>query len=111
MSNLSPVQFPLADMHSMYSSDFESKMSSVGPAMRSEYRAYVREGGGYDVHPKDIEHGGPDNYVSHLAEDIKKNGIREPIEVRGGNVVTQGHHRYLAAVKAGLTHVPVEHKR
>lgn len=107
---LNEHQFPIAQIHGMYSADFDSKMTSVGPMLRSEYRGYQRGEGG-DVHPKDIEHGGPDNYVAHLAKDIKENGIQKPITIRNGNVVTQGHHRYLAAVKLGLTHIPVEHTR
>jgi len=107
---LSPDQFPIEAIHDMYSSDFDSKMTSVGPMLRSEYAGHLRGEGG-DVHPQDIEHGGPDKYVAHLAKDIAANGMQKPIKIRNGNVLTDGNHRYLAAVKAGLTHVPVEHSR
>ena len=110
--HLSATQFPIEQIHNMYSGDFHSPMRSVRAEMRDEYKSYLRDPeGGYDPHPKDIEHGGPDNYVSHLAKDIKQHGVREPITIRNENVVAQGHHRYLAAVEAGLTHIPVRHTR
>ncbi len=108
--NLNKQQFvSVKEMGDMYSGDFDGKMSDVRSDMRSAWQEHVDSG--YEAHPKDIEFGGPDKYIHHLAKDIKKNGVREPITVRGENVVTSGHHRYAAAVEAGLDKVPVEHTK
>lgn len=89
------------ELAGMYSGDFDVPMNRVLPDMRAtEYD---------DRHPAYEEHGGPDQYVKHLAGDIAKNGMREPITVRGGNVITQGHHRALAAMKLRMDKVPVRH--
>ena len=89
------------ELAKMYSGDYDVPMSKVLPDMRAaEYD---------DRHPAYEKHGGPDQYVAHLAKDIKANGLREPIDVRGGNVITQGHHRALAAMKLGMARVPVRH--
>lgn len=116
MSNLSPGQFPIEQVHGWTSSDFGTKMTSVGPMLRSEYRAYKSglgpDQGHIDPHPQDIKHGGPDEYVTHLAKDVAKRGIQTPISVRHNAdappTVMQGHHRYLAAVKAGVPHIPAD---
>lgn len=50
-----------------------------------------------------------------LTADIAKNGVKEPIEVQYDHqeepglrfAILNGHHRYIAARNAGLTHVPV----
>lgn len=110
--HLSPGQFPIEEVHNWTSSDFGTKMKSVGPMLRSEYAGHQRgeSGGHYDVHAADIAHGGPDGYVAHLAKDVAERGITNPIAVRHNAdappTVMNGHHRYLAAVKAGLTHIP-----
>lgn len=52
---------------------------------------------------------------SKLTADIAKNGVKEPIEVQYDHEedpglrfsILNGHHRYIAARNAGLTHVPV----
>jgi hypothetical protein len=113
--HLNAAQFPIEEVHKWTSSDFGTSMKSVGPMLRSEYNHWASTGeeniARGDPHSQDIKHGGPDNYVAHLAEDIKQHGIKNPISVRHNRdaqpTVMQGHHRYLAAVKAGLTHVPV----
>lgn len=68
------------------------------------------------------EHGiGPDDPGYHpgdepatmdsLTASVKKQGVREPLEVSFGEgttpVITDGNHRYLAAVRAGAATVPV----
>lgn len=50
-------------------------------------------------------------HVAHIAEDMRARGYRasSPIQVRpredGGYWIVAGHHRYAAAIEAGLTHV------
>lgn len=49
-----------------------------------------------------------------LMDDIKVNGIQEPIkyvEYNGQKYVVDGHHRLLAAKRLGLTEVPIERSR
>jgi len=51
------------------------------------------------------------NQLNKLVDNIKTNGIQEPIkyvEYNGTKYVVDGHHRLLAAKKLGLTEVPVE---
>ncbi len=51
------------------------------------------------------------NKMNALMDDIKMNGIQEPIkyvEYNGRMYVVDGHHRLLAAKKLGLTEVPIE---
>lgn len=46
-----------------------------------------------------------------LVEDIRHNGVKEPVMVDYENdppTVEDGHTRILAAHKAGVTHVPVQ---
>lgn len=49
-----------------------------------------------------------------MDKDVARHGVEEPLEVgiahdpaRHVSVLYDGHHRYSAAKKAGLTHVPV----
>ena len=91
------------ELADMYSADYDTKMSKVLPEMRAAEDD--------DRHPEYEKHGGPDQYVTHLAKDIAANGLREPIEVRGGNVVTQGHHRGLAAMKLRMAKIPIHDYR
>ena len=46
-----------------------------------------------------------------LLEDIKKNGIQEPIEIRvrkdGSKIVWDGLHRLAIAVRLGIKDIPV----
>lgn len=106
----------LAEMHS---GDFDEPMKHVMRGLRQDWRDYKENSAGdeghdpddYGVHAKDVEHGGPDNYVAHLVKDMAANGMREPIEVRGGNVVTEGHHRGAAALQLKMDKIPVRHIR
>lgn len=47
-----------------------------------------------------------------LEASVAEHGVQKPLEVShyapGDDNVTQGHHRYWAGRKAGLTHLPVE---
>ena len=100
----------------MYSGDYDVPMTQHLRTSRRAYSAFRHDGSGYGEEamvPGEgaMEHGGPDRYVDHLAKDIAQNGMREPITVRGGNVITDGHHRALAAMKLGMDRVPVRHVR
>ena len=49
--------------------------------------------------------------MNKLIEDIKDNGINEPIkyvEYNGQKYVVDGHHRLIAAKRLGLEQVPIE---
>ena len=51
------------------------------------------------------------NKMNALMDDIKVNGIQEPIkyvEYNGQMYVVDGHHRLLSAKRLGLTDVPIE---
>ena len=51
------------------------------------------------------------NKMNALMDDIKVNGIQNPIkyvEYNGQMYVVDGHHRLLAAKRLGLTEVPIE---
>jgi hypothetical protein len=103
---LSDTQFVShKELSSMYSGDFDEPMSNL------QHQSMFRE----QVHPAyaDLPKRGSraTAHVNRLARDITKNGMREPITVRGGNVVVDGHHRALAAMKIGLDRVPVKHIR
>jgi site-specific DNA-methyltransferase (adenine-specific) len=48
-----------------------------------------------------------DAAVDAVAKSIKEFGFRQPIVVDEDSVIIVGHTRYKAALKLGLTHVPV----
>ena len=48
-----------------------------------------------------------DPAIVALAEDIKRNGVLDPIVVTLDHVILSGHRRYAAATLAGLLEVPV----
>jgi len=48
--------------------------------------------------------------MQRLLDDIRQNGINEPIRVvkhNGQSFIVDGHHRYFAAIKLGISEVPV----
>lgn len=94
----------------MYSADFDSPMDETYDHLKSDYARY-KSVGGDSPHPRDWQHGGPAFYISHLQRDIAENGMREPITVRGGNVVIEGHHRAVAAMNLRMDKIPVRHIR
>lgn len=107
---LNPQQFVHhSELAKMYSADFDVPMSRVLPEMRQQdHYALSRDPDGR--HPSyKTRQDSPGSHVAALAKDIKANGMREPIEVRGGNVVTDGHHRALAAMRNRMERVPVRH--
>lgn len=92
----------------MYSGDFDEPMHRTMHNLRQDYADFQRDRS-RAVHPRDELHGGPDNYVAHLKKDIAANGIKQPLTVRGGNVVTKGHHRAAAAMQLRLNSIPIRH--
>lgn len=110
--SLQPRQFAShTELAGMYSGDYDEPMTKVLGSMREGYREHQRGEAYEDPHPSHLEHGGPDNAVRALTEDVRKNGMREPITVRNGNVIVSGHHRALAAMKLRMPQVPVRHIR
>lgn len=104
--SLSAHQFvKVSELRNMYSADFDSPVHQTLGHLRRSYREDQAEA----VHPRDALHGGPDKYIAHLSKDIKENGVREPLTVRNGNVLVEGHHRAVAAMQLGLDEVPVRH--
>jgi len=99
----------------MYSGDFDEPMHRTMHNLRQDYRQakeQAREEGDpleEYAHPRDVAHGGPDNYIAHLKRDIAANGIQQPLTVRGGNVVVEGHHRAAAAMQLRLNRIPIRH--
>lgn len=91
------------ELGQMYSGDYDEKMKDLphdSMFREQEHPAYADlPAGGRG--PKALQH------VDRLARDIRQNGIREPIEVRGENVVYDGHHRALAAMKLRMGKIPI----
>ncbi len=114
---LSPQQFMgMSEFKKLYSADYDEPMTKTMDNMQSNYRSYRKlrpgdDSSQYPIHPQDLQHGGPRGYVDALKKDISANGIKEPLTVRGGNVLTEGHHRGVAAMELGLPGVPVRHIR
>jgi hypothetical protein len=107
--HLSPQQFmPVHEAMKLYSGDFDVPMHKALPEMRTYDRAMKAEGAD-QYSERNRGHGGPVGYISHLAKDIKANGVKVPVVVRNGNVLIEGHHRVLAAHKAGIDQIPVRH--
>lgn len=63
-----------------------------------------------DVPFDDIIAGTSDEHYADLKASIAKEGIREPLEVKGKRLM-EGHHRFYAAKELGMSHVPVRIKK
>ena len=87
----------------MESGDFGGYMDEAFSKMQGNWDRSMA--GESEAHSKDLEFGGPRNYVEHLKSDIARRGVRQPILV-GDNVVHEGHHRAVAAMELGLRSVP-----
>ncbi len=72
---------------------YEKKDQPRGMAIHSDLSGYGI--GGYAKH------------VANLAADIRRNGMQKPLEIRNGNVLVDGHHRALAAMRLKLDKIPV----
>jgi hypothetical protein len=102
------------DLAQMYSGDYDVPMHRVRHEMRQEWAKDQEPDSDFDtanVHFQHRQHGGPDAYIEHLKKDIAQNGMREPLEIRGGNVVVDGHNRGLAAMDLRMKDIPVRYTR
>lgn len=99
----------VSELAELESSDFAGVlMCDVMGVLCDTWDEYL-EGNAHedDVHPSDLEHGGPCNYIEHLKNAIKEDGgMLNPIDIEYGRVV-DGHHRLLAAIELQLDSVPV----
>ena len=80
--------------------DFETKAYNRRPKRVNPYTLIP-------THEKTLSN----SEFKRLIDDIKKNGIQQPvkyIEYNGKKYIVDGHHRILAAKKLGLNEVPVE---
>lgn len=109
--HLSEVQFlPLREVAGMKSADYGGRVGDIGP----KYLDSVPDKDA-DYHDKPGEEM---RQQRALTRDVQKNGIRTPITLRrypdsafgpASIELGDGHHRVLAAMHAGLTHVPVRY--
>lgn len=60
-----------------------------------------------DIHYNEMRHGGPVQYIHHLAHSMREHGFDPdwPVEIYNG-VLRDGHHRVLAAMLAGIAEIP-----
>ena len=98
------------ELRNMYSGDYDAPMGKAHGSMLRDWRDYkngeLDEG---DIHSGELEHGGPTAHIRHLQEDIAQNGLKDPLVIRGGNVVVDGNHRGVAALNLRLDKIPVRH--
>ena len=64
------------------------------------------EGGYYTIGQLDPELSFNMDHYNNLKEDIAKNGMKQPIEIRKGQI-DDGHHRAVIAKELGLSSIPV----
>ena len=83
----------------------ESISTTPDPSLKIELReiSTIRP---YDKNPRLN-----DKAVDPVAVSLKEFGFRQPIVIDGDNVIVVGHTRYRAALKLGLTKVPVHLER
>jgi ParB-like nuclease family protein len=104
--NLSPKQFmmPMSELHNVQAQDYGVPADDVRiPQM---------------VRAADEEYSGNPQKLSKLAEDIRSNGIREPLTILAPRPkkdypnetarLVEGHHRLAAAHELGMKEVPVK---
>lgn len=112
--HLSPQQFmDTAALRKIRAGDFPGSMVGSQNHIRRWKADAAKEPQG-----RHREHGGPEGYVNHLAQSIATEGIREPIEIatwtstlgEKRDYLSEGHHRALAALQAGLDRVPYVHR-
>lgn len=93
--HLSPVQFmPLGQVGNLISND-----TSFG--LPDDEGTKV-----WEVPFEDIIGGTSEEHYAGLKASIAKEGIREPLEVKGKRLM-EGHHRFYAAKELGLDKIPV----
>lgn len=98
------------ELRNMYSGDYDAPMGKAHGSMLRDWRDYKNgELDQDDIHSGELEHGGPTAHIRHLQDDIAQNGLKEPLVIRGGNVVVDGNHRGVAALNLRLDKIPVRH--
>jgi hypothetical protein len=97
----------------MYSGDFDVPMPHVMRELQEDWDNQRYDDPPYAAaHDKDQEHGGPRHYIDHLKKQIQEQGgIKEPLTIRGGNVVIDGNHRGVAALELRHPKIPVRYTR
>lgn len=113
--HLSPGQFhmPIAQFANATSSIYHVPLHEVMPHMQARYDAWRNEPGP-EPHPEEIRHGGPQAYVDHLRDSIATDGLKRPPLVsprKDGHLLDDGHHRGLALLALGVSHVKVQGPR
>lgn len=97
MSNLNPRQFALHEVSRMHSGDFP------GHTMAGMSRLPLRDTLGMRYDHKDLR---------DLTQSVREHGVHTPLKAmmndKGKPEIIDGTHRYLAARRAGASHVPVE---
>ena len=109
MDSLGPQFINHKQLADMYSGDWDVKMPKALDEMRKHDNDPRRQP--EDRHPAYGSKGTPGSHVAALTKDIAANGMREPIEIRGDNVIKDGNHRALAALRLRMDKIPVVHKR
>ena len=61
----------------------------------------------FEAHPLNKEIYGTEELDTDFKEDIRDNGIREPIVVNREGLIISGHRRWRAAITIGLPEVPI----
>ena len=98
------------ELRNMYSGDYDAPMGKAHGSMLRDWRDYKNgELDQDDIHSGELEHGGPTAHIRHLQDDIAQSGLKEPLVIRGGNVVVDGNHRGVAALNLRLDKIPVRH--
>lgn len=98
------------ELRNMYSGDYDAPMGKAHGSMLRDWRDYKNgELDQDDIHSGELEHGGPTAHIRHLQDDIAQNGLKDPLVIRGGNVVVDGNHRGVAALNLRLDKIPVRH--
>lgn len=104
---------PVKDVAKYTSGDFWVLMSEAFDKQIETWKDYldgmIPE---HDIHPSELEYGGPEAYVSYLAEVMREKGwVGEPLDVdvleSGLHVVNNGHHRFIAAEPARMEEIPM----
>lgn len=108
-------EVPLSVVAEYMSGDYPGvRMADVFYAMQDNWEDALEYDNMDDMHPADIEWGGPRVYCGWLAEQIRHSGVIEPLETwvsevhsSGLPIIRNGHHRFVAAMLLGLDSIPV----
>lgn len=114
MSGYEIVNVPIDEVLGYTSGDFPGRrMSEAYDAM-----LYQWETAPFFAHDSEIEAGGPAAYVEQLTGSMRVRGYDGPpvfatdYAWSDAPVLTDGHHRAIAAARAGLAEIPVRrHKK